>query len=270
MGVTPEASLATPALYDGFAHTDEERIVLTRICLARLGALVRAMLHSDSLRLQPYVTDEGYKSAIQQMAIGARTVVQDASNAYPDGMATVAAAQLSRLHNLFLAEFLDPEILAGMSVADVLKLRTRAWGKAGEHREVLGRTLREIGTQTANADEFEKQCRAALTEYRKARIDFDNEAAQLRIKLIADLGRLLLGMETGEVGAELAHKYIQFDSFQTLLIVGGMIFLRLASERGPELQALLHRKTERDDLLGCGLATPYLPFMSKRRRKPGP
>jgi hypothetical protein len=268
-GVTPQVTLPAPALYDGFAHTDEERIALTRACLARLAALVRAMAHCDLLNLEPYLTDVGYMSVVHQLGANSREVAEESAPGDAADNTLQVARRLSRLHNLVVAEFLDTEALAQSSVSDILKLRTRAWGTAGEHRDRLARHLRQLGTEARSDDEFDRSCREALEEYRRARAEWDNEASQLRIKLLADLGRVTLGGIGGQLGGELAQKYVHLGSLEALLIVGGMIFLKAVGERGPELQALLHRRRERENLPGCALAKPYTPFLSTRRRAAG-
>lgn len=260
LGVTPEVSLPAPSLYDGFAHTDEERFAFTRVCLARLAAFVRALGHCEILHLQPYITDTGYASVLQQLSANARDLIAEATAGQEDEEA-LAARLLSRLHNLVIAEFLDERVLREMSVSQVLKIRTRAWGVAGEKRDSLFVELQRQAHSCTAPESFDKQCRSLLEEYRRAKGKWSNEAAQLRVKFVADLGKIVLGGLTGGLGAEVAEKAVHVGTFEGLMLIGGMMFMVAAGQRGPDVLKALHELKERDRLPGCALARPYQPFL---------
>src|SRR5579872_612330 len=171
VGATQKTSLPAVALYEGFAHTDDERVVLTRICLARLAALVRALAHCEMLGLQPYTTDVGYSSVLQQLSANARDAIVEATQDQEADIDAVAARLLSRLHNLVMSEFIDQEAVHAMSVSEVLKLRSKSWGTAGEQREAMMRSLWLLSRNAKNSEDFDQACRTTLEEYRRARSD---------------------------------------------------------------------------------------------------
>lgn len=253
-----ELPLAHPprALFPGFVASEELRPPLTRACYARLGAVTNALLLAEIHDLIPFTTHTGAAAVMQVLDRNVASVVDDLVQA--DDNDGEVLRRMRWLESYVFAEFLDHAALEEMSVADVLKLRTKAWGKDGEARVQLAKTLRGLARETANYDAFRSSCSTVLETYQRARADLDHELTRLRVKILAEFGMGLA--KTGGLATVTAalHKLLAAGSPEVALVLGGAYqFLKMTKENaGPFLDYMKHR----DDLklsTGYALFRPY-------------
>jgi len=255
----PQQGLPAQATYNGFVIHEEYRGILTRLCLARLGSLVKSLLICDMNTLQPYTSDDGMASVIQMLSNNTKLVFDK----YGEKNHEIATLnRLNRLHDIVIAEFVDPAYLDSLPVQKVLKMRSQAWGKAQEARSKLERQLRLIALENPEPDAFDNACRKALKEYHKAQADWRHEARKLVKDTIVSFTKIGV--------TSLASAYVSSAPFFQKLLLPGPIAQVLSAgvaaawllAQDPILDAWMdHWKKQGDQEANYAIFRPYQRFI---------
>jgi hypothetical protein len=257
IGSSPETGveiLPRPAQYPGFVASEELRALMTRLCLARLASTVKSIAICATRDLAPYTSDSGIAAVIQLLNANTASLVGDRG---ASDERALALRRLALLHDIVLAEFIDPIALNAMSVSDVIRLRTKAWGKARENRTALAASLRQIALENPKSDEFQTACRKALRQHEDARSDWHHEIRKLGVRVVCDLGTYGL---SAAAGVGLVDKVIPLGSLGTVLLLGSAA-ARLLKEPITQVLDLLHKETVLERLPGYAIVSPYRPFV---------
>lgn len=158
-----EVRSSAPLAAISYEGLDEETVLaLARLAHARLGAVVRTIAVSELRELTPLADRPGASHALsdlgQQLSRAAADSVQD-----PD-----VIRYIGRVHRVLINEEIDVDALASMSVKDVLKMRSRAWGRANEGREQFLRAVRVLALECTDDEAFDERVRAEVDAYRAA------------------------------------------------------------------------------------------------------
>lgn len=255
-----QAPFPLKAAYPGFVTTEDERVVMTRLCHARLAALAKNLLICEMDGLIPFTSDIGIASVVQ--ALDANT--NEAIDAFvEDASEREVIKRLEWLQRVVVAEFIDPEIFDELTIKDVLKLRTKAWGKAGKARVALSKQLKTMALENPTFEQFREECRQALKNYQKERADLDHELAQLRIKAMSDVGMSMTKAGGGAIAAgAMIHKFLSTGSPEAALVLGGLyVFFKFTKDNATKYLDYLKKKEEVHDSSGYALLRPYAPFV---------
>lgn len=243
------------ALFPGFVSSEELRVPLTRACYARLGAITNSILVAEQHDLIPITTQVGTAAVMQILD---RNVTAAVDELVTDGNDTEVLRRLRWLESFVFNEFIDHDVLERMSISEVLKLRTRAWGKDGEARLELAKTLRILTQDTSDYTSFRTACRAAIEDYHRARADLDHELTQLRVQVLAEVGLGLTKAGGISVAAEALHKLLSTGSPEIALVLGGAYqFLKLTREHAAPLLDYMKRREDLKRSTGYALFRPY-------------
>lgn len=246
----PALGLPTQALYNGFTNNEEERLLLTKLCLARLGAVVKNLSICQIRALHPYTSDPGIASVIQLLNNNTNKVY----DRYKEQDSLLEQQnRLSRLHNIFISEFINPKKLEDLSIKEVLRLRTKAWGKSREARNELEKKLRIIAIENPDSEKFESSCRNEIKDYLKKQSDWLNEVDKFSVQILSGLGLLI----TVPSGSEFIIKLFSTPSLETTLLIGGAAFFTLMQKYVPELLDILKNKQDLEESAGFALFRPY-------------
>lgn len=241
-------TLPSPVVYAGPVPSEELREVVTRLARARLGSIVRSLAVSHIKQLQPIADDPGIAAAVRRLTRN----LQSAQELLEQGTEErLILDRLGRLHRIMLGETIAEERLRSMSLEDVLRLRTDAWGRSQEHRQRLLRDLRQIALEETTADRFERRCDEELRTYRNVRMQLGQEWANLRIKIECTIGATLAGAGSGVI-----QNVLGTGSLETLLVVGGVL-MRFGAAYIPEIRNRAQAERQFRSSVGYGLATPY-------------
>lgn len=143
--------------------------VYARLGAARLGAVVKTLGICHLGDLLPVSMDAGVNLILDHLQGTAGSTLQTALTAENDPEAVRLAL---RVESLLYEQFIPDQVLGAMSVEDVMKLRTKAWGKANEHKLKLFQTVRTMARDTKSGIEFDKRVRQEIAAYQKANTDF--------------------------------------------------------------------------------------------------
>ncbi|HEY4313408.1 MAG TPA: hypothetical protein VGN12_28415 [Pirellulales bacterium] len=237
------------ALYPGEANSDEDRVWRTRLALGRLGAFVRSLAECDMRGLQPYTSDPGYAMTLRKMneitKAACENQTEDADGSRSHGML------LARLHNVMISHYVSEDILESMSVSDVMRLRTKAWGTAGEARAKLPSVLREIALENPTPSTFEKVCKARIDEYLRDCMDVRHEWKKLGADFVMKSGSVVYGQQMVD------NLFGGFSTFNLYTLIAG---LYAAGFYIPKIMDVLKKDAQANTSVGYSLHRTYAPF----------
>lgn len=238
------------ALYDGFCSSEEERLILTRICHARIGFLMKSIGYCESKKISAFTTDPGLAGTIQLLERNYQKIVTDAQQEEN----IMLFNNLGKLENLVFTEYIEPQSLNDLTVEQILKIRTTSWGKANEGKSTLKSTLRDITLENKDSDSFIKTCKTEIDKYIKECGDYEHESHKLKIKLLCNFGAILTGSATG---VPLLEQLIAAPSIGLMVGLGSAITFIYGEKRLPEILDLLKKQEELHELRGYSLFRPY-------------
>lgn len=238
------------ALYDGFCSSDEERLVLTRLCHSRIGFLMKSIGYCESKGISSFTTDPGLAGTIQLLERNYQKIVTDVQQEEK----IMLFDNLSKLENLVFSEYVETQTLNELSPNQILKLRTKSWGKANEGKAALKAMLREIALENSDPDKFIETCKKEIDKYIKECEDYEHEAQKLKIKLLCNFGTILTG---GTAGAPLLEQLIAAPTIGLMVGLGSAITFIYGEKRLPDILDLLKKQEELNELKGYSLFRPY-------------
>lgn len=238
------------AIYDGFCSSEEERLVLTRLCHSRIGFLMKSIGYCETKGINAFTTDPGLAGTIQLLERNYQQVVSDAQ----EKEKIMLFDNLSKLENLVFSEYIDSNALKNLSVSDILKMRTKSWGKANEGKTELKTTLKKIALENKDSEKFIVTCKNEIDKYLKDCNDYEHEGQKLKIKLICNFGTILTG---GTAGTPLLEQIIAAPSIGLMVGLGSALTFIYGEKRLPEILDLLKKQEEMNELKGYSLFRPY-------------
>jgi hypothetical protein len=194
----------------------------SRLAAARLGSVVKTLGICHLGDLHPVSMDVGVHALLAHIQGSAGSKLQTALAAENDPEVLRLALRVERV--LFEQNVPDA-ILGAMSMKDVIKLRTKAWGAAGERRVKFFQTIRDIAQETKGEEDFDRRVKKEMAAYETATRDFFDQ-----LKGIG--GRSLMWFTGGEAAAALtsAEHALGLSSWEaTLFLAAGVTMKELGT-----------------------------------------
>ncbi len=233
---------------------------LQKIAVARVALIARFLATSEVRDLQLLIGDAGLVAVLRYLHQRAGEVMEIRA----DPPAVNQLKLLRRLHDVIVAEYLDHEKLAMLSVKDVMRLRTRAWGRALEARTDLFRTVDEIARDAESRRiSFEELCRKAFDSYQSRSADYQHEAKKYGVRSTLNLAGVGITATQHATVEQLVHALSGVSGGALLAL--GALGIRAVKELGPKGLDLLRARKERRCSYGYSLARPYGGLLHSRR-----
>ena len=250
------------SVYNGFVQEEAQRALLTRICHARLGTVAKSLLTCEKDELVPFTGDSGMAAAIQMLdAQKDRTVTNILENEPSD---IELYKRLNWLQHVVVREFIDTETLEEMTVQQVLKLRTKAWGEANMARIELQNSLKLLALDTKDFDEFSARCRSEIKSYKKVQSALNHELMNFGIKTVSNIGMGVVKTVGLGAGGTILHKILAVGSPELALILGGLYYtFKIGGDELIQLRNYWKKKGEAEGSAGYALSRTYLPFFAQ-------
>ncbi len=240
-----------PKVYLEDAEKDATTLeLLSKMSHTRMGTLVKYLGYSNNKELHPFTTDVGYANVISKLEynfVGTTADIQTSEEALKK------QKRLSTLHNLILSEYIDPKKIDELNINQILKQRTKAWGKSQENRSKLINELDEIALDCDSDKKFERICNKKFDEFLKVSSDYYHEADKLKLMLLLD-ANLFFFMKDQEF--QLFEKILKAPSLETLLIVGGL-GIHYAKQHLTSVLDILKKAEERRRATGYAIYNNY-------------
>lgn len=224
------------------AHQSAE--ALTQIARGRVASLIKHAGYCEAKGMVPLFNSATFGPLVQVLFNRTRSFLSagDEEGEY---------IRRSRVLELAHEEFLLDERLDQLSIAEVIGLRTKAWGQQASAREALFQSIYEIASDSAQASDFEQRAREAIRQYRVQSADLIRERASLGLSIKCDLGITALGGSIATAGY-LSQIESPLPSIGVTLAVGTIWALERAKEYVPKLKELQAQTSELSR--GAGLA----------------
>ena len=217
-----------------------------RLAVARLGSLVKCADSAEMRGLHLYSTDKGVQAAISRMASGASQTLASLLGA--DERYLVERA--SRVEHVLANMVMPDAILGAMSIRDILKARTRAWGAFSEKRGEFFRHVRQIAEECPSNAEFDARVTRELESYYQTASDLKSDSLSWRVRIGATA--------TASVGAgEVAEQIFGVESWATMLAVAATLAGGAVAKEGPYLVKMWRSRRRNEIGAGRALAMPY-------------
>jgi hypothetical protein len=165
-----------------------------RIALSRIATLAKYLATCQENGWQPLTSDPSLSQAIKVLQHKGLTALERPPS--PDGDQEMVS-RLMRLHQLVLGEFLDPQAIIELSVEQILRLRTSAWGRYGEARTKLFEVLANLARDCDSPIDFDRAITEEMRNYQAAGNDFKNEAKRHGINIMSVCGTVLAASTPG-------------------------------------------------------------------------
>ena len=202
---------------------------LTQIARARIGAILKYSGFCEAKSLVPVFGTPFYARALERILNRARTFL--------DAGTPKNQFRRSRVLELAHEEFLVDERLDALTVDDVLRLRSAAWGKQAVARERLFEAIFQIAASSREDDAFLDDAAKEIQEYRRASEGVVRERESLGMSIKCDLGSGVLASGVGMVGL-MSQIESPLQSIAVTLAAGGVWALEKAKEYVPKLREI--------------------------------
>ncbi len=246
---------ATP-LIEGEMGRQELRTAFTNIARARLAAIIKTIGYCAAKELVPFFSNAFQHNISWKIVANSRQVI--------DELATEDMYWINRSLALRVAheEFLDEAVLDQMSIGDVLKLRTKAWGEQANARDGLMKSVAEISRELDPTNELEKECKEKIRQYRSEAEKLERERSALKLKIKCEIGIAIGGTVTAGTIAQVQTAV----GAATVLLAGCVYALKKIKDYGPVRQSLKAAEEEFKDNAGFGLYEFYKTVPDALRR----
>lgn len=143
-----------------------------------------------------------------------------------------------------------------LTIDEVIKLRSVAWGKQAEARELLFESVGAIAQDIEDNERFEKEAKSLVDGYKTVAGDLEAERTNLHFKIKCDIGIGVLGGGIGLAGL-LTQLQSPFASMGLTLAAGGMWALEKSKDYIPALRELKGKEESLKRGAGFGLQNFY-------------
>jgi hypothetical protein len=169
------------------ALSDERfREPLTYVARSRIATAIKMIGYCEAKSVVPVFGAPGYRTLASKLLANTSALVKDFGHETRDPFWAQLDTVLSAAHR----EFIDETVLAGLSVEEVIRLRTKAWGEQARGREELFESIQRIAEDSSPGKDKAARDKAvadAIKEYRKTAESLERERAQLLCKIGTDL-----------------------------------------------------------------------------------
>lgn len=236
-------------LIDGLDLSKEQAECLTNIARARIASMIKYAGFCEMKNLVPVFNGSVYGNIVAKLLNNAHAVLEEIEE-------DQYWLKRNRVLEICHEEFLDEDSLNSMSIEQVIKLRSTAWGKQAESRESLFSSIGKIALEIDNHRLFQDKSVEVIRKYRKDSESLIRERQDLNFKIKCEMGKATLGGGTAFIGL-LSQLSSPLASMGLTLAAGGMWAFDKSKEYVPALKQLKSQEAELKRGAGFGLHEFY-------------
>ncbi len=174
-------------LIDGPLQRDHLREAYSNIARQRIGAVIKSVGFCAAKSMVPIFSELSYNLISQNIISRANSFIDKISEFDPYWSSRSRALKIAH------EEYIDDAMLDKIPLDEVIKLRTKAWGKQAEARDSLLHSVAELTRQAEKAENFEDHIRKQIQEYKKNYQEVQQERGSLNFKIKCDVTKGLAG-----------------------------------------------------------------------------
>ena len=241
-------------LLDAELGRPELREALSRIARSRIASVMKTIGYCTSKDVVPTFWNRNYSTIASHMASRTSKVIDIVSDGDPHLILK------NRVLELVHGEYVNDKILAQLSIDEVLRLRTNAWGEQAEARDDLLRSATSLSLECRTSAEFDTAVISRIEAYRKTWDAVTSERRQLGFSIKCDL----LSQSAKAIGlglaGEMAGTFAQLQSgvgAATILLAGCMYTADKLKEHKPIRDQIIAAEAEFRDNICFGIHNFY-------------
>lgn len=239
---------ALPLLNDTRLTSDQNEY-LTEIARARIASVIKYSGYCEAKDLIPVFNGSTYGNIVAKLLNNAHSVLSEIED-------DIFWMKRNRVLELCHEEFLDEATLDSMSIDEVIKLRSKAWGHQAQAREALFSSVGEIALEIDDHVTFQNKASELVKNYRKESEALIQERSAVQFKIKCDLGIATLGGGTALIGL-LSQLASPLASIGVTMAAGGMWAFDKSKKYVPALKELKTKENELKRGAGFGLHEFY-------------
>lgn len=161
------------------------RTPLSQIARARIATAIKMTGYCEQKSIVPLFGEPGYCALVQRLLANTSSLLAAFGQETHDPFWLQLNTVLSAVNN----EFLDEEALSRLTIGEVIRLRTKAWGRQAAAREQLFESIQRIAEESKGTDTVARNLAVAkaVAEYRKVAEDIENERRGLVYRVAFDM-----------------------------------------------------------------------------------
>lgn len=163
------------------------RVALSNIARARIGHTIKLTGFCMTRGLVPHGSHHWHDSILRTFLRKSAEFIDRVSEVDPYWSYRNQALRL--VHD----EYLDVTRLDKLTIEDVLRLRTAAWGRQAEARDALFDAVGKIARDAIEEADFNKAVSEQIRDYRQKAGELEDERAELLFKVNCEIGKTVLG-----------------------------------------------------------------------------
>ncbi|GBE22681.1 MAG TPA: hypothetical protein ENH00_06400 [Actinobacteria bacterium] len=152
--------------------SEEDARLAAKVAHARLGAVVKSFGYSQLNGMVPLATHHVTATILARLGNQIRSASWSSD--------ADLTRRLSQIHNMLIVDEVDASAIDGMTTRELLKLRTRAWGRYQEGRLAFLRVLRQISTEELTDESFSARIREEIARYRTLQENYESDRRGLQ------------------------------------------------------------------------------------------
>ena len=160
---------------------------LSNIARARIGHTIKLTGFCMTQNLVPHGTCHWHDSILRKFVHDSAKFIDQVAEFDPYWSYRNLALKL--VHD----EYLNKERLEQLSVSDILKLRTVAWGRQAEARDALFDAVGQITRNAATEADFSKVILEKIRDYRQKAAEVEDERSDIFFKINCEVSKAVLG-----------------------------------------------------------------------------
>jgi hypothetical protein len=229
--------------------SSEQAQAITQIARSRIASFIKYAGYCEQKNLIPVFPSKIYGNIAENVLSNTHSILKIVEK---DDFWIRRNRVLSLCHE----EYLVDELLDQMTIENVLKLRTKTWGKQANAREELFTAISTISAELSDEEDFMKSAKSRISEYRKLTADLELERKNIKYKINCDVGIGLLGGGAGLTGL-LSQIESPLSSIGLTLVAGGMWTIEKSKDYIPALRELKKQDEELKRGAGLGIHNFY-------------
>lgn len=244
-------------LLDSKIFENKNQVYYTKIARARIASAMKIIGYCASKELVPTFTNSHTHRIVSHMARRASQFVDRIAEVDP------YLALRNRVLQLVHDEYVNDSVLETLTIDEVLKLRTRAWGKQAQKRDSLLQSAADLAEECKSASDFDRAVLSKIRSYRDSWDDVVSERRGLNFKVRCDLastaGKVLGWGVAGEIGGMVTQAQSGIGA-ATLLIAGSIYSVERIKDYAPLVNIIKEKEAIFDDHACLGIHRFYNEF----------
>lgn len=193
-------------------HQNHLRDIFTYIARARISSTIKSIGYCASKNMVPIFTNQSYGRILSAIASRAANVIDVIAEEDPHWVNRNNALKVC--HD----EYLNEQVLDLMTVDDVIRLRTKAWGDQAQTRDALLNSVASLAKEFDKSNEFQSLIEDRIRSYRKSAQDVIRQRSALSFNVTCDVVKASGALTMSSLSGKLASG--AFSQMQIALAAG--------------------------------------------------